>query len=337
MTSYIRGYYSPSASELNVFEKETNRKIMDSVREAYPTGITALELADTTGLPIKTVYAQLRELCRESLVTELPKQQTSRGRPKTTTDDPTGTRHHLQQRQRSRYIIEDSIYYSNTDSGEKKKILPPGHVLYSNDFLYLWNKIIAKEDEDELSIVLLRFLDRITRMAEEVHDDRIRKVTPPKPTQYCCSLCGVNHQARDFMRAILLRLIDQLEENDKFVKFLRDSQFLTQESYQDITRRLETKRGELLQEERKKSCDHLRAWDVSPSIPSSISVCEECQREGTSEWIGLRLCTICGHVGCDDSSKGMHATKHFVNTGHPVIVALPDKAWKWCYIDKLYG
>jgi hypothetical protein len=33
----------------------------------------------------------------------------------------------------------------------------------------------------------------------------------------------------------------------------------------------------------------------------------------------------------------MHATKHFVNTGHPVIVSLPDKAWKWCYIDKIYG
>ncbi|MGB7679369.1 MAG: hypothetical protein WBL49_11225 [Nitrososphaeraceae archaeon] len=26
----------------------------------------------------------------------------------------------------------------------------------------------------------------------------------------------------------------------------------------------------------------------------------------------------------------MHATKHFVNTGHPVIVALSDKAWKLC-------
>jgi hypothetical protein len=44
-----------------------------------------------------------------------------------------------------------------------------------------------------------------------------------------------------------------------------------------------------------------------------------------------------GHVGCDDPSAGMHATKHFVNTRYPVIVALPDKPWKWCYIHKLYG
>ena len=35
--------------------------------------------------------------------------------------------------------------------------------------------------------------------------------------------------------------------------------------------------------------------------------------------------------------KYMNATKHFVNTGYPVIVALPDKAWKWCYNEKLDG
>ena len=73
-----------------------------------------------------------------------------------------------------------------------------------------------------------------------------------------------------------------------------------------------------------------------PSVTPEASGCEECEKEGT-EWVGLHLCTMCGHVGCDDSSKGMHATKHFVNTGHPVIVALPHKPWKWRYIDKIYG
>jgi hypothetical protein len=73
-------------------------------------------------------------------------------------------------------------------------------------------------------------------------------------------------------------------------------------------------------------------------LPSSVNVYPPLVvKEGTTEWVGLHLYTICSHVGCDDSSKGMHTTKHFVNTGHPVIVALPDKPWKWCYIDKLYG
>jgi alkanesulfonate monooxygenase SsuD/methylene tetrahydromethanopterin reductase-like flavin-dependent oxidoreductase (luciferase family) len=75
------------------------------------------------------------------------------------------------------------------------------------------------------------------------------------------------------------------------------------------------------------------------NIPASkidTHVCEECVKDNI-QWISLRLCVTCGHVGCDDSSAGMHATKHFVNTGHPVIVALPDKPWKWCYIHKIYG
>ena len=28
-------------------------------------------------------------------------------------------------------------------------------------------------------------------------------------------------------------------------------------------------------------------------------------------WVHLRLCLTCGHVGCCDSSKNKHATKHF--------------------------
>ena len=38
--------------------------------------------------------------------------------------------------------------------------------------------------------------------------------------------------------------------------------------------------------------------------------CEECLKTGDS-WVHLRLCLICGHVGCCDSSKNKHATKHF--------------------------
>jgi hypothetical protein len=82
----------------------------------------------------------------------------------------------------------------------------------------------------------------------------------------------------------------------------------------------------------KKSCSHLTAY--TSSVTPKISGYEEWEKEGTIEWVGLRLCTICGHIECDDSSKGMHTTKHSVNTGY---CALPDKPWKWCYIDKLYG
>jgi hypothetical protein len=94
------------------------------------------------------VYAQIRELSREGFVTELPKHPTTRGRPRIAADDSSaGTLQEQQQRRRSRYIIEETrgVYDVNTGAGEKKKVIPPGNVVYSNDFLYLWNKLVAKE------------------------------------------------------------------------------------------------------------------------------------------------------------------------------------------------
>ena len=37
------------------------------------------------------------------------------------------------------------------------------------------------------------------------------------------------------------------------------------------------------------------------------------------QWVHLRMCQSCGHVGCCDNSIGKHATAHFKATGHPII------------------
>jgi uncharacterized UBP type Zn finger protein len=63
--------------------------------------------------------------------------------------------------------------------------------------------------------------------------------------------------------------------------------------------------------------------------------CEECLATG-DEWVNLRLCLSCGHVGCCDSSKNKHATKYFLATRHPIIRSFePGETWKWCYLDEL--
>jgi uncharacterized UBP type Zn finger protein len=84
----------------------------------------------------------------------------------------------------------------------------------------------------------------------------------------------------------------------------------------------------------KENCEHFAGIDetkVSPKTPE----CEECEKEGT-DWVALRMCLLCGHVGCCDSSEGLHATRHFKQTGHPVMIALPNKSWKWCYVHRQY-
>jgi uncharacterized UBP type Zn finger protein len=46
------------------------------------------------------------------------------------------------------------------------------------------------------------------------------------------------------------------------------------------------------------------------------------------DWVHLRLCETCGHVGCCDNSKNKHATKHFHSSGHPIIKSFePGEEW----------
>jgi len=79
-------------------------------------------------------------------------------------------------------------------------------------------------------------------------------------------------------------------------------------------------------------CTHLgQINDVSPQSDG----CAECLAIGDT-WVHLRMCLICGHVGCCDSSKNKHATKHFRATQHPIMQsAQPDEDWCWCYVDNV--
>ncbi len=63
--------------------------------------------------------------------------------------------------------------------------------------------------------------------------------------------------------------------------------------------------------------------------------CEECLKSGDT-WVHLRVCLTCDHVGCCDSSKNKHATKHFHRTKHPLMQSdEPSEDWIWCYVDEV--
>jgi len=80
-------------------------------------------------------------------------------------------------------------------------------------------------------------------------------------------------------------------------------------------------------------CVHLDSiHDVRPGGPG----CEDCLLAGRHDWVHLRLCTACGHVGCCDQSPGKHATRHHQRDGHPLIRSLePGERWFFCYIDQV--
>ncbi len=78
-------------------------------------------------------------------------------------------------------------------------------------------------------------------------------------------------------------------------------------------------------------CDHIN--HITTREPNTTG-CEECIKMG-DHWVHLRTCLTCGHVGCCDDSKNKHATRHFIQTQHPLIASKePGETWGWCYIDK---
>jgi hypothetical protein len=81
------------------------------------------------------------------------------------------------------------------------------------------------------------------------------------------------------------------------------------------------------------ACTHVES--ISEVTPSAEG-CEECLRIG-GQWVHLRLCRVCGHVGCCDQSPNRHATAHWHETEHPIVQSFePGEHWLWCYVDERF-
>ena len=79
-------------------------------------------------------------------------------------------------------------------------------------------------------------------------------------------------------------------------------------------------------------CTHL---DQIKEVTPASEGCADCIALGDS-WVHLRMCMTCGYVGCCDHSKNKHATRHYKETGHPIIRSIePGEDWAWCYVDEV--
>lgn len=80
-------------------------------------------------------------------------------------------------------------------------------------------------------------------------------------------------------------------------------------------------------------CTHLNLITVTGT---DMAACGDCLKRG-DQWMHLRMCLVCGYVGCCDSSKNRHARRHYRHTGHPLIRSVePGENWRYCYEDRLY-
>jgi uncharacterized UBP type Zn finger protein len=82
-------------------------------------------------------------------------------------------------------------------------------------------------------------------------------------------------------------------------------------------------------------CTHLdQIHDVTPQSTG----CAECLELGDS-WVHLRMCMSCGQVGCCDSSRNKHASRHARDHApeHQIARSMePGEDWLWCFTDEVF-
>ena len=80
-------------------------------------------------------------------------------------------------------------------------------------------------------------------------------------------------------------------------------------------------------------CAHVKKDLAVKHVHRPAPGCKECLAMG-SRWVHLRVCLVCGHVGCCDSSPNRHATAHYHATKHPLITSgEAGETWAYCYAD----
>src|SRR5919106_5788895 len=134
MKNYFYGYYLGNDRELDIVSKESNRTI----------------------LPLKTIYASLKELNVELFINELGRPRGIRGRPLTKGLQSSGGE------RSAKFVIEDMsrIYDVQASYPEGNYPLAPGSCEYPDEFISAWHKMISRKDLEEVHIPLLRFIEK---------------------------------------------------------------------------------------------------------------------------------------------------------------------------------
>jgi predicted ArsR family transcriptional regulator len=209
--TYIQGHYCASPRELEILKNPVNRKILETLKLKYPLGMTANDLKDAMKEPLPTIHAKLDELEKEYFI----KKQAIKRRDKGV-------------RPSSVYIIEE---VSTLLQSQFPSQLAPGNVKFSNDIAKIWERIANKEDEERLYKEMTQYINKIIRLTKESSDEKIKRIAPDTSKEICCSNCGFNHEAREFIRSVLLHLIDRLEINVGFIRLMKDHELLTDDAY----------------------------------------------------------------------------------------------------------
>ena len=198
---YIVGTYYHNFERISPSEQ----KILDALREKYPKGLSVLELAKD-GIKSKTAYAQCKKLAKDHFIIAKEEKVAMKRSDNYPAD---------------RYYFEDYNYFCNEKEGFSHPF-SPGYVQYDDSFLVNYEKARDYGLEGEIYDLFTKIIRNNIRGLKGTH------------SRQQCIFCGYDHEMRDFMRATLLHLIDELEANVQFIEFMHREGIINEKAYKKI-------------------------------------------------------------------------------------------------------
>ena len=71
------------------------------------------------------------------------------------------------------------------------------------------------------------FAEKCIDAASKSTNGEVKSWRPTLTTDFCCLNCGVNHETRDFARALILHALEHAESGEKYVELLKKNQSIT--------------------------------------------------------------------------------------------------------------
>jgi hypothetical protein len=191
--------------------------MLNVLLDAYPKGLDVKSIHEKSKLPDQTIYAQQDELYFNYYIHQI--------------DERSRKRH---ERHARKVIIDQAKGIYDEDEGKNPTPLPPGNVFLDEHFKKVLCILVDPEEHKDLNVVIIQYIQRIYDRIRNHEDKDVRMWAPKRETEFCCTRCGLNHEARDFMRAMLISIIDEVENNCRFVELMKENDFITPEAYERV-------------------------------------------------------------------------------------------------------
>jgi hypothetical protein len=225
MRSYILGYYVPSDHLLETLANEQRREMYKALLNSHPVPMKIKDIASKGKVFLKTVYGEsyLRRMKEDGFIREVDEKEETGGP--------------------NRYVFEN--VNSLTRGRDPKYYLAPGNVEYDEGFKSALDRLIV---QTEVKTKFRTFLEFVKYIVESVKVSDEQQIAPKEDSNYVCSICGLNHEARDFIRATLLYLLDRFERSPDYLEFLKQRNYIDPKHYNEYCGFVETNLGQQISE-----------------------------------------------------------------------------------------